>query len=167
MIHLPDEQLPALLHLRMAAQAKVGVGLHEHLVVVGSVRLMARGASLAQGFMLKDNAFGLFAVTARALLFQPGHRQATRRFHDVQPVWVVAVDAIHLSFTHGVMLWEVKLRVDVEMAIEARLRIAARIHDELFSTRRDVLASRSMTRLATDTPGQIEEFPVRTSSASP
>ena len=106
-------------------------------------------------------------MTARALLVEPGHGEATRRFHDVQPMRVVAVDASHLSRTHGVMLRQVELRMDVEMAIEARLRIAARIHDELLSTRRDVLASRAMTRLATNTAGQIYKFAGGTSFASP
>ena len=56
-IHFADEQLPALLHLRMATQAKIGIGLDEHLVVDGAVRLMTRSASFTQSFMLEDNAF--------------------------------------------------------------------------------------------------------------
>ena len=56
-IHFADEQLAALLDLRMAPQAKVGIGLHKHLVVDGAVRLMTRGASFPQSFMLEDNAF--------------------------------------------------------------------------------------------------------------
>ena len=80
---------------------------------------------------------------------------------------IVAVDAIHLSLTHGVMLRQVELRMNLEMTTEARLRIAARIHDELLSTRRDVLAPRAMTRLATNTASQIYKFAGGTSSASP
>ena len=76
------------------------------------------------------------------------------------------MDAIHLSLTHWVMLRQVELRMDVEMTTEARLRIAARIHDELFCTRRDVLAAGSMARLATHASGLFQEIPGGTSSAS-
>ena len=144
MIHLADEQSPALLHLGMATQAKVGIGLHEHLVIDGTVRLMTGGAAFAQRFMLKDETPGLFTVTGRALLVQTRHRQAARRFHDVQSMWVVAVDAIHLPLTHRMMLRQVELGVDVEMAIEASLRITARVHDESLASRRNVFAPRSM-----------------------
>ena len=79
---------------------------------------------------------------------------------------IVAVDAIHLSLTHWVMLRQVELRMDVEMTTEARLRIAARIHDESFPAGCDVLAPGPVARLATDASGLFQEIPGGTSSPS-
>ena len=44
---------------------------------------------------------------------------------------IVALHAIHSPFQHGMVLRQLQLRVDVNVAGEARLRFATRIDDEL------------------------------------
>ena len=131
----------------MATKTQVRVRLHEHLVIDGAVRLMAGRAALAQRFMLEHKTPRLFAMAVRALLVQSRHGQAASRFHDVKAMRVVALHAIHLPFAHRMVLRKIKLRVHVEVAREARLRIAAGIHNEFSaaSADDDMLAGRTMT----------------------
>lgn len=150
MIIFTDEQASVSLNLGMAAQAQVIVRLHKHLLVDRAMRLMARGAAFAQGFMFEHKTSRLFPMAFRALLIETRHRQAAPGLHDVASVRIVALHAVHLPFAHGMMLRKIKLRVNIEMAGEARLRIAARVHDKFTApaAHGNVLAPRAVTRFA-------------------
>jgi hypothetical protein len=89
-------------------------------------------------------------MATRALFVLPRHGKSARRFHDVEAVRVVALHAVHLPFGHRMMLRQIELGVGFEMAGEARLRVAPRIHDE-FSTAApccDVFAAGSVAGFA-------------------
>lgn len=150
MIFLADQELTGLLHLRVAAQAKIRVGLDEHLFVRGTVRLMASRAALAQRLVFEHHALGLLAMTRRTLLVEARHRESAGGFHDVEAVWVVALHAVHLALTNGMVLRQIELGVDFQVTREARLRVVARIDDELSTTaaRGDMFAARPVTRFA-------------------
>ena len=129
-----DVQTARALHLCMTSQAEVRVRLNEHFPVHGTMWMVTRRAAFPQRFMLKDETAGLIAMAARALLVQSRHGQAARRFHDVTAVRIVALHTVHLPFANGMMLREVEVSVDFEMAREARLRIPARIENEFSSS---------------------------------
>lgn len=57
-------------------------------------------------------------------------RSVMRRFEDVRAVRVVALHAIHPVFEHGMVLRQFELRMHIDVAGKARLRLPARIHDE-------------------------------------
>lgn len=134
-IDLSDDELTGAdagpLHLRVAAQAKVGIGLDEHLVVHGAVRLMAGSATLAHGVVLEDDAARLFAMAGGALLVDFSHDQPARWLHDVASMRVMALDAVHPAFADRMVLGQVELGLDVKVAIEAGGRLEAGIDDEL------------------------------------
>ena len=135
-------------NLRMAAEAEIGIANGEQLVIDGTVRIVARRAAFAHGGMFKGEGASLLLMALRAIFILARHRQSAVRFHDVHAVWVVALDAIHLSFEHGMVLREMKLSLRLEMAIQAGLGFLAGIDDEApaSAARRDVLASWTVAR---------------------
>jgi hypothetical protein len=145
-----DENSSALLILRMASQAKVRVGLDEHLFVDRTVRVVTSGATFAQRFVLEHHGPGLLAVTRGASLVEPRHRQPARGFENVAAVRVVALHAVHAAFGDGMMLRQIEFSVRLQMALKTRGRVFARIDDELAATAAglDVQAARPVTRLA-------------------
>ena len=98
-------------------------------------------------------------MTFGALLIEAGHREAAARFRDLVAVRIVALNAIHAAFDHGMMLGEIKLRVNIEMALETGARIFARIDDEAAAstTHFNVLARRTVAGFAA---GDVREFDV-------
>jgi hypothetical protein len=143
-----DEQLAALLHLRVTAQAKIRIGLKQHLLVVRAVRLMARDTAFAQRFVFEDESPRLFTMTFRTLFVETGHGEAARRFHDVESMRVVALHTVHFAFAHGVVLRKVELGVNFEVAGETRLGFATRIHNKspATTTHCDVFAAGTVAR---------------------
>lgn len=130
-IGFPNDELPGgELHLGVTAQTQVIVGLHEHLAVDRSMRLMANRAPLAQGFMVVNKTARLFAMARCAGLILASHGQATGRFHDVLSMRIVALNTIHPAFDHGMMLRKMKFGFNLDVTPKARSRIAPRIHDE-------------------------------------
>jgi len=119
------------LDLRVTLQAKVVVALDEHLRIHRTMRLMARRAAIAQRLMLEGMRPGLFAVALGAPLVQPRHRQPPGGFHNVKPVRIVALRAIHVPLRHRMVLRQIELRVRFQMTCETRRGIAAGIDDEL------------------------------------
>lgn len=163
MPHVADENFPvrdAARGLRMTAQAEIRVRLHEHLLIDGAMRRVTGRAAFAQRFVLVHRALALLTMTRGALLVQPRHRQSARGLHHVRAVRVVALDAIHLPFTYGMVLRQVKLGVNIQVARKARLRILARIDDELPAPAADydVFASRPMARFTTRTAQHLRAF---------
>src|SRR4051812_39485710 len=91
---------------------------------------MANDTAFAQSLMLVNKRLGLLAMTRGARLVQASHRHASGRLADVLAVRVVALNAIHFSFQHRVMLGKIELGVGLQMAGETGCRIAARVDDE-------------------------------------
>ena len=118
------------LRLGMAAQAQVGIVGDEHFLIDGTMRVVTNGAALAQGLVLKNKRTCLVLVTLRATLILLCHRQAASRFKDVTAVRVVAVHAAHVAFDDGMMLWEAKFGLDVQVALKTGVWFFARIDDE-------------------------------------
>ncbi len=139
------------LHLGMASQAKLRVSLNEHFVVDGSVRLMARCASVLHPFVDKHKGARLFAMALRTLLVLPSEAESPGLFKDVSPMRIMAVDAVDLSFEYGVVLRKAKLCMLLLMAIQAGLRVSAGVvdKDRFATTRLYVLATRSVARFTT------------------
>jgi len=141
------------LRLRMAAQAKVRVIVHQQLFIDGTVRVMANRATLAHRLVLKDKGACLGHVTAFTTLVLPSHRQAALRLEDVAPVRIVAIHAIHEAFGDRMMLGQIEFRLDVEMALEAGGRVLAGIDNETSrAARPDVFAARTVTGFASALP---------------
>ena len=161
-IFVADKEASVPLRLRMAAQAQIRIRLVKHLVIDRAVRVMATDAALAQRFVLEDKTLRLLAVAIRALFVEPRHRESAGRLHDVVSMRIVALHAVHLSFTNGMVLREVEIRVDFEMTIETGLRIASRINDELAATAADshVFAARTMARFTTGTARHLRRLDV-------
>lgn len=130
----PGDASDRLLALGMAFEAKVGVALDEHLGVDGTVRVVADGATFTERRMFEDEGTGLFAMALRAVFVDARHGQATRWFHDVHAVRVVALDAVHFSFNDRVMLRKVEFGTSFLVALKARFGIFARIDNKFFLT---------------------------------
>jgi len=118
-------------HLGMATQTQICIRLGEHFSVDGPVGIMADRAAFPQGGVFINERPGLFPVALGAGFIQPRHGQSTRRFHNVHAVRVVALNAIHFPFQHRMMLGKVKFSLHLQMTLETRLRILARVDDKL------------------------------------
>lgn len=133
-VDFTDEKLTGLichaLDLRVAFEAKVVVAFRKQLAVHGTVRIVAGGATFAEGFVLVNEGAGLLAVTLGALLVEARHRQSRRRLHNLVAVGIVTLHAIHSAFDDWMMLREVELGVDIQVALEAGGRILAGVDDE-------------------------------------
>jgi hypothetical protein len=92
----------------------------------------------------------LFAVTLRAILIEPRHRETAGGLENIAAVWVVALDTIHPAFNHRVMLRQVELGVGSHMALKTSGWFFAWVDDELATPapRRDVLAAGTVARFA-------------------
>jgi len=144
--------------LRMAFETKVIVPLDQHLVRDRPVRLVTSRAAFAQSFVLKDHRSGLLAMALRATFIQrreasrrpDAKRRAVRGLENIPAMRIVALDAIHSPFKDGVMLGQFELRVDIEVAVKARLRFTAGIDDKPSPTARlHVQTPRTVTGFAT------------------
>jgi len=139
------------LRLRMALEAKVVVALDEHLGVDRAVWAVTNRAAFPHRFVLEDERLGLIAMTLRAGLIEPGHREAGSGFQDVGSVRVVALDTIHFAFEHRMMFREAEFSVGFNVAIQATRRVFARVEDKFSASTAtgDVLATRAVTGFAT------------------
>lgn len=148
----------ANLHLGVAFQAKVIVPLHEQLLVDRTVGRMTRRATVAQRFVLEGERSGLFPMTLRARFVEPRHGQSARRFENVAPVGIMAIHAIHSGFHDRMVMWQVELRVNFQMALVTTRRVFARVHDELSpaASRRNVFAPGPMTGFAARHAGPLQ-----------
>lgn len=148
------------LTLGMTSQTKIGISIHEHFPVYGTVGVVAADAALTQCVMLEHNRPRLFAVTLRAAFIEPGHRESAGGFENVASVRIVALDAIHVAFDHRMMLRQVKFRLGIEMTLETCRRILAGIDDEFAATatRLNVQAARSVTGFTPALAGHRRAF---------
>ena len=112
--------------------------------------------------MFENKRTGLLAMTLRAGFIQPRHGQSARRFHDVHAVRIVALDAIHFSLQHRMMLRKMKFRLHFQMALQTRLRVFAGIDDEFFkaaaTAHGDVFAGRAVAGFASELAGHLAVF---------
>ena len=145
-----DQNAGCRLLLEVALEAESGATLGEQLAVHRSVGLVAGAAALTNCLVLENERAHLRCVALPTGITLRGQLGATAR--NGRPlVRVVAIAAAHLSLGDRVMMWQGKLPALVEMALEAGLRIAARIENVLPSaTRLSVEAARTMTAFATD-----------------
>jgi hypothetical protein len=139
------------LHLDVALEAKIIIALDKELAIDGTVRIVAGGAAVAQSFVFENEGTALLAVALGATLVQAGHGESAGRLHDVVPVRVVTLDAVHHAFDDGMMLRKFELGVDVQVALKARGWILAGIDDETCATAANthMLARRAVARFAT------------------
>ena len=138
------------LHLGMAFQAKVVIPFHKQLLVDRAMWIVARLAAFAERLVFECERPRLIAMALRAGLIELGHRQTSRRFLDVAPVRVVAIDAVHPFFHNGMMMRQVELRMNFQMALVTTRGVFARVHDEFASTAPagNVLAARAVAGFA-------------------
>jgi hypothetical protein len=149
---LPDVNFSSnALDLRVTLQAKVAVALDQHLRIHRTMRLMAGRTAVSQRLVLKGMRPGLFAVALRAPLIQSRHSQSSSGFHNVEPMRIVTLCAVHMPLGHWMVLRQIELRVRFQMTCEARCGIAAGIDDELAPSATDgrVPATRPVARFAT------------------
>ena len=127
------------------------------------MRVMANGAAFAHRLVLKNKRPCLLPMALGAGFVQPRHRKPGRRLVDLQPVRVVALNAIHPAFDDLVMLRELEFAVNVEVALETSGRVFAGIDDELSPAPAhfDVPAPRAMTRFTTALPRHRGIFHVK------
>ena len=132
-VHIADEKVSEAartLRLGVAAQTEVRVARREHFGVDRAMRTMADGATLAHSRVLEDDRLGLFAMALGAGLVQTRHRQPASGFHDVLTVGIMALDAVHLAFENGVVLWKMEFRLLGQMAPKASLGIFPGVDDK-------------------------------------
>ena len=148
MILLADDDLACrCLHLGMAFQAKVVIPFDQQLLIDRAMRVMTSRAAFAHRFVFECERPGLVAMALGAGLIELGHRQSARRFLDVAPVRVVAIDTVHPFFHDGMMMRQIELRMNFQMALITARGVLARIYDEFASatSASDVLAARAVT----------------------
>ena len=138
------------LHLRVAAEAEIVVGLREHHAVDRTVRVVTGRAAFAQGGMFEDKGPSLLAMALGAVFIAPGHGQASRQLEDVFAVRVVALRAIHAAFSDGMMRGQLKFRLRLQMTAEAGVRVPSGIDDEFAdaAANLDVFATRTVAGFA-------------------
>jgi hypothetical protein len=97
-------------------------------------------------------------MALRATLVQAGHGQPGMGFHDFVSVRVVTLDTIHSALDDRMMPRQVKIRVNIEMALKADRRVLARINDELSASAAafDMFAARPVTRLTAIQSGEFQ-----------
>jgi len=96
------------------------------------MRIVADRTAFAHGRVLIDKGPCLLPMTICARLVHARHGESTRRFHDVHAVRIVALNTIHFAFENGMMLRKMKLRLNIQVALKARLGFLAGIDNVLF-----------------------------------
>ena len=123
MIHFTNHHAPSRSgDLRMTLQTRIGITLQQQFSVHRSVRNMTSSAPFPHRFMLENKVPGLLLVTLGAGLIQPRHPKSARRLHNIVPVGIVTVDAVHLALQNRMMRGQAKLRVHPHVTTETSLR---------------------------------------------
>jgi len=145
------------LHLRVTLEAQIGVTLHEHFPVHRTVRVVAGDAALAHRLMFKDEWPCLLAMTRRTTVVDARHRQSGGGLERVRAMRIVALHAVHLDLDDRMMLGQAKFRVSLEMALEARFRILARIDNKAPSAAGfHMLAARAVAGFTASLTGHLQ-----------
>ena len=128
-----DVTCSGFLNLGMTFQTEIGIALNEHFSIDRSVRVVANGASFAEGFVLEDKWPSLLAMTLRAIFVKPCHRQSAGWFKNIRPVRVMTFHTVHAPFQHGMSLRQLKLGMGLQVALEASLGIFSWVDNKLAS----------------------------------
>jgi hypothetical protein len=158
MQHIADVDLSGgrsrTLDLCMTAQTEIGIALREQFSIQRSVRAVTDSATFAQRFVLENHGPGLFAMTLRAAFVPMGHRQSAPGFEDVAAMRIVALHTIHPPFEDRMMLRQMKLAFDFDVALETNGRVLAWIDDEFGpAAGLDVFAAGAVAGFATGAAG--------------
>lgn len=121
---------PGALNLGMTSKAKVRVALDQEFAIDGAVRAVTHRAAFAHRLVLEDKRSRLIPVALSATFVQPCHGHAARGFVNVSPMRIMALNAIHASFHHGVPLRQVELSLSAKMTLKTCGRVFAWIKDE-------------------------------------
>ena len=123
---------------------------------------MADDASFPQGLVFENEWPGLLPMTLAAVFVLAGHGQSAPGPENVLAMWIVALNAIHVTLIHRVVLRQAEFGLDLQMTVVASRRIFARVDDELSTTaaRLDVFASRSVARFTTGRTLHLRGFDV-------
>ncbi len=141
------EIVTGFLRMEVALQAEVGVTLGEHLLIDGTVRVVAVGAAITNRFVLEGEDTGLDGMALGAGVVGPGGGGAAR-------VRVMAIAAGHLAGEHGMAVGHGELGLLVEMALEAGVGRTLRIDDGARAAAGfDVFGAGAVTGLAADVFG--------------
>jgi len=143
--------------LEMALQAKSGVAFGEHTRVDGAMRPVARGASLAHGFVLKNERAALrdMAFPASVLFCRESRAAANDGLAFMGIVAIRATDSLARShsaavraFQHRMSMRQTEFSSFVQVALEAGLGRTVRINDGV----------RGASGFFVDTPGPVAGF---------
>jgi hypothetical protein len=131
MVAAADQELPGRLLLEMASNAEVVVALSEHFGIHRAVRIVTDGAAFAHRFVFKHERPALGGVALAASV--PFERQRSSTVDGITFMGVVAIAATDPAFDNRMMRRQVKLASLIQMTLEARLRIPARVDDGVAS----------------------------------
>ena len=129
-------------HLGVTFETQIDVALNQHFVGDRTMRVMANDAAFPKCFMFENKRSGLLAMTFGAGLIhscETGLRAnaesgAMRGFEDVRAMGIMALHAIHAILQNRVAIWQLELRMNIQMAGEAGLRLASGVDDEFAAT---------------------------------
>lgn len=142
------------LHLRMAAQAQIGITDGEEILIHGTVWIMAHSTAFTHGRMFKNEGACLFAMALRAAFAGTGHGEAAGGFENIAPVRVMALVAVHVPLDDRVMMRQVELGINIQMTLKTRSRIVPGIDDETrVAAGFNVFAARAVTGFAAGLAG--------------
>lgn len=156
MVDIADEKRGARLNLGMTLQAKIRIARGQQFAIHGAVGLMTGSAAFTQGFVFEYEAPRLISVTFGAGLVDATVRQSTLGIECIPTVGIVTVHAVHFAFDDEVMVGQAKLRMGLQVTVEAGVGLLSRIHDEFvdsLSAARNMPATGPMTRFATGLAG--------------
>lgn len=131
------------------------------------MRVVTNRATLAQRVVFENHGPRLLTVTWRAAFVRAGHGQTALGFEDVPAMRIVALHTIHPAFEDRMMLGQMKLAFNVNVALKTSGGLLARIEDESGSaTGLDVFAAGPVAGFAAQSAGQAtparKSAPMRT-----
>lgn len=147
--------LPRTLLLEMALVAERSIALQEHAWVDGAVRIVAHGAAFTQSLMLKHKRSTLGRMAAEADLIGV-HQRGSTALLGAPLMRIMAIRAAHLAGKNRVRVRQIEFCANLQMALEAGLRLLARIQDRAISPAGgNVFASRTVARFAANVLGVL------------
>jgi hypothetical protein len=154
MVEIADVKLPSdALLLEVALEAEVLVARNQHLLVDAAMRIVAGGATFANGFMLEDKRAALRGMTFEAGLVS-GSQGGRAALDHPAFMRVVAITATHLAVFQWMVIGEAEAAAFIQMTLETCLGVAARIDDGMgLATRLIVDAGRAVAGFAADVLG--------------
>lgn len=148
-----DQNARCRLLLEVTLEAEGGAALGEHLAVHRTVGLVAGATALTNRLVFENERTHLRRVALPTGITLRGQLRAAAPDGRAL-VGIVAITATHLALQDRMVVRQGKLAPLVEVAFEARLRIAARVQDVVTSPASlRVQAARAMTTFAAELHG--------------